>query len=120
MAAFEQARLGFVAKLDDDERAMLQSAAGPEDLLADIRRLDEQHQDKSLLRRLMGKIEPCVRGFEQYVQAMDVYSNAKPEVLSLLWGSVRIILRVSTRTCVQREKWNSDHLQARTRLYRHV
>lgn len=95
-AAFDEARAAFVAKLSPSDRAILASATCSEDILSDLRELDRRHQEKSLLRRFMNKISPCVRGFEQYVQVMDVMSNAKPEVLSVLWGNMRILLRVSS------------------------
>lgn len=95
MTAFEEARLAFVTKLSQDEKRILESASTAEDLLADIKELDKRHQEGSILRRFMSKIEPCIRGIEQYAQVMDVYSNAKPEVLSVLWGSVRMVLKVS-------------------------
>ena len=76
-------------------RVQSDNLASPEDLLADIQSLDERHQDNSILRRFLGKIEPLVHGIERYAQVMDVYKNAKPEFLSILWGSVHIILKVS-------------------------
>ncbi|KAL8738317.1 MAG: hypothetical protein Q9181_000860 [Wetmoreana brouardii] len=86
MNAFDTARQDFLANLGPDERSLLASGARPEDVLADIRRLDEQHQKQSILRRIMRKLEPSIRGFEQYASAMDVLINAKPEGL---WKPVK-------------------------------
>ena len=95
MDPFETARQAFIAKVSDEEKVLLESSGGPEDVLGDIKRLDQEHQEHSIFRRVMDKIGPSIRGFEQYSQAMDVLSNAKPEVLSLLWGGARMVLRVS-------------------------
>lgn len=47
-------------------------------------------------RKLVQKIDPFIRGIEQYQNAFDVLINAKPEILSLIWGGARIILHVSS------------------------
>ena len=96
MDPFETARQTFMAKISGEEKVLLESSVGPGDVLADIKQLDQEHQEHSIFRRLMEKMGPSIRGFEQYSQAMDVLSNAKPEVLSLLWGGARIVLRVSS------------------------
>ena len=98
MTPFEQARLDFVARLSGDEKAILESCSKPEDLLNDVENMDKRHQAGSILRRFMKKFEPGIRGIEQYAQVMDVYSNAKPEIMSVLWGSVRLVLKVRFRT----------------------
>ena len=96
MDPFETARQTFITKVSNEERTLLESSISAEDVLADIQRLDKEHQEHSIFRRVMDKIGPSIRGFEQYSQAMDVLSNAKPEVLSLLWGGARMVLRVSS------------------------
>ena len=95
MDPFETARQAFIAKISNEERALLESSVSAEDVLTDIKHLDQEHHEHSIFRRVMDKIGPSIRGFEQYSQAMDILSNAKPEVLSLLWGGARMVLRVS-------------------------
>ena len=85
-----------MAKISSEEKVLLESSVGPDDVLADIKQLDQEHQEHSIFRRMMEKMGPSIRGFEQYSQAMDVLSNAKPEILSLLWGGARMVLRVSS------------------------
>lgn len=92
--AFEKARNDFVSKLDAKDAAFLDSNAGPEEVLADLQKLEKEHEETSRLRGVMNAIKPGVRGLEQYAKAMDVICNVKPEVLSLLWGGLRIVLRV--------------------------
>ena len=100
MDPFETARQDFLAKVSNEEKSLLETNIGAEDVLAEIKRLDQDHQEHSIFRRVMDKIGPSIRGFEQYSQAMDVLSNVKPEVLSLLWGSARMVLRVSASRIV--------------------
>ena len=95
MDAFETARQNFLANVNEEEKALLESSVGPDDLLADIQGLNQDHEEQSILRRFMVKMGPSFRGLEQYSRAMDVLSTAKPEVLGLLWGGARIVLRVS-------------------------
>ena len=119
MDPFETARQAFMANVSDEEKDLLRPSVGPGDVLADIEQLNQEHQAHSIFRRAMDKLGPSIRGFEQYSQAMDVLSNAKPEVLSLLWGGTRIILRVSTWRRLAVHKNLTTH-KASSRLLRHV
>ena len=74
---------------------LMQQATSPETVLSEVTALEEQHRNQSTTRKLLQKIDPFIRGIEQYQKAIDVLVNAKPEILSLIWGSARIILHVS-------------------------
>ena len=76
---------------------MFALAPDPETVLNDVKKLDKDHREQSLLRKVMYKLTPPMCGFEQYTRAMDIYSNAKPEVLGLLWGNAHIVFRVRAR-----------------------
>ena len=93
MDPFETARRSFLSKLDSNEKLVI-DATEPASLLSDVKSLEKTHNDKNLTRRLLQKANPMLRGLEQYGKALDVITNAKPEVLSLLWGGIRIILNV--------------------------
>ena len=94
MDLFEDARISFVSALSANEKRLVDSATDPESLLEEVGNLERKHQDESTTRKLIQRINPFIRGVEQYGKAFDVISNAKPEVLSLLWGGARIILHV--------------------------
>ena len=93
MDPFETARQSFLSKLDSKERKDF-DATEPENILSEVKSLEKTHKDKDLTRKLLQKTNPVLRGLEKYGKALDVIANTKPEVLSLLWGSIRIILKV--------------------------
>jgi hypothetical protein len=94
MESFEIARQAFLSKLSPAESTLLQQGTDPDAVLAQIRTLEQRHQSQSVTRNLLQKIDPFLRGIEQYEKALDIFSNVKPEVLSLLRGGARIILHV--------------------------
>ena len=96
MESFELARQSFLANLGPQDKVAL-DAADPVTLFDDIHILEQRHKDKSLTRRLLQKAEPLIRRLERYGKALDVISQAKPEVLSLLWGGIRIVLHVCNK-----------------------
>ena len=48
------------------EKSLLETDLAAEDPLADIDGLNQDHEEQSILRRVMDKIGPSIRGFEQY------------------------------------------------------
>ena len=54
-----------------------------------------RHKESSKGVNVVEKLQPLVAAIEQYGQALNVYANAYPLVLSPLWGSVRVVLQVS-------------------------
>jgi hypothetical protein len=94
MNAFETAKSKFLSSLSTQEAATLGTPHTAEDVLTEVRNAEENHRKKSTTRRYTKKIEPFLKGVEQYGKAIDVFVNVYPEVLSLIWGSVRLTLQV--------------------------
>jgi hypothetical protein len=94
MDAFETAKNKFISSLSAQEVATLGTLHTAEDVLTEVRNAEENHRIKSSTRRYTKKIKPFLKGVEQYGKALDVFVNVYPEVLSLIWGSVRLILHV--------------------------
>ncbi|KAI9669080.1 MAG: hypothetical protein M1831_000672 [Alyxoria varia] len=94
MDSFDEARQSFLANLKSQERTAL-NATDPASLLEDVKNLEEDHKDSNITRRLLQKAKPFIRGLEQYGKALDVISNAKPEIMCLLRGGARIILNLA-------------------------
>lgn len=64
--------------------------------IGELRAWEYTHADQSGLRKCATFLNPLFRGLERCGSAVDVFSNAEPTgILSLLWGSVRLILVVS-------------------------
>ena len=93
MEPFEIARQSFLSCLNAEEKAAL-DVSDPAVILDDVKSLEQQHHDNNVTRKLLEKASPLIRGLEHYGKALDVIANAKPGILSLLWGGIRIVLHV--------------------------
>ena len=80
--------------LSKEEKAWLESMS-VEKVINEIKELDSQYAQASNSRKIMKAINPLLEGLQRFAPAMDVFSNADPNgVLSLVWGSLRMILVV--------------------------
>jgi hypothetical protein len=70
----------------------------PEDVLRDVAQQEAAQREASRTRAFAQKLQPLLASIEQYGKALDVISNSSPTILSPLWGSLRVLLRVSHLT----------------------
>ena len=94
MDTFAAAQQKFLAGLTPSEKAVFQSTTSAEDVLAEVQDIEKKHGQTSSARRFSKKMEPFVRGMAQYSDAFNVLAGTH-QALGLLWGSVRVLLRVS-------------------------
>ncbi|KAI9826329.1 MAG: hypothetical protein M1832_000246 [Thelocarpon impressellum] len=80
--------------LSDEERVLFDDAS-LENLFYESSVLNQQSNASSPLRKASEKLRPLVSEMRSYGQAMDIYANACPIILSPLWGSVRVLLRIA-------------------------
>lgn len=92
--AWVRARDRYTADLNEDEKELYYKAS-LEEILYDVSAVEKLHGTRSSSRSFVQKLQPLVQAIEQYGEALDVYSNTYPLVLSSLWGSIRIALFVS-------------------------
>ena len=88
--AVEDYREGLTA-----EEKLAFACSTPEDILRDVAEQDAAQRESSKTRAFAQKLQPLLSSIEQYGKALDVISNSSPTILSPLWGSLRILLRVS-------------------------
>ena len=93
--AWIRARDRYVQDLSEKEQQMYFNAS-PESLLDDASAADKSHGTKSTTRRVMEKLQPLVAAIEQYGEAIDVYSNTYSLALGPIWGSIKVLLHVSS------------------------
>ena len=91
--AWTRARDHYIEDLTEGEKQIYYKAS-PETLLYDASASEKLHAASSNTRNVMQRLQPFVDAIDQYGQALDVYSNAYPLVLSPLWGSIRVVLHV--------------------------
>lgn len=54
-----------------------------------------KHAQQSKTWALQQRLSPLMDAIKDYGQALDVYTNAYPIVLSPIWGSIRVVIHVS-------------------------
>jgi hypothetical protein len=55
-------------------------------------KLQEEQAKKGHLRHL-SKIEPYLEGLRGYASVIEVFMQAKPEMLALIWGPIKLLLQ---------------------------
>ena len=93
--AWTRAQDRFVEDLSESERSLYHQSS-LEMNLYDASAAQIRHQRTSSNRNLMSKLQPLTSAIDQYGEALDDYANAYPLALSPLWGSLRIVLLVSS------------------------
>lgn len=80
--------------LSDDERKWLRFS-DVDGVLSELNQLDGQNADQSKAWKLKRAIQPLLQALEPFGPAMDVLCQTEPNgVLSLVWGSLRIVIVV--------------------------
>lgn len=85
----------FLGKLSDEDKFLMKDCHDPEKFAEYLHGVISKHHESSSSRRAMDSCQPAIDGFRQFANALDVLCNAKPEVLALVWGGLRIVLRVA-------------------------
>ena len=94
-SVFESALSRYLGKLSDKEKLLMKDCHDPETFAEYLSGVVRKHHESSSSRKVMDFCQPAIDGFRQFAQALDVFCNAKPDVLSVLWGGLRVVLRVA-------------------------
>jgi hypothetical protein len=91
--AFDTSMKEFRAKLKNADlyREILKTKK-IEDIYDVTDKLQEEQSRTGRLRHL-SKIEPFLEGLKGYASVIEVFMQAKPDVLALLWGPIKLILQ---------------------------
>jgi hypothetical protein len=92
--AWTRAKDRYIEDLTDEEKKIY-FLVTPETLFYDASAAQKKYTAGSTSFAIINKLQPLREAIEQYGQALDIYSNAYPLVLSPLWGSIRVVLHVS-------------------------
>lgn len=84
----------FFDDLEADETALFEATTKSQQLLDDLRDVDNKHK-ASISRRIAPKLKVFVAGVEQFGSALDIVAGSV-SLMSPIWASVRIVLKVST------------------------
>jgi hypothetical protein len=92
-AAFKSAIQDFRSKLKNENlyHQILQTAS-----VDQVYHLtDELQEEQARTGRLrhLSKIEPFLEGLKSYASVIEVFVQAKPDVLALIWGPIKLLLQ---------------------------
>ena len=94
--AWTRARERYTQDLSDQEQKLYAEATA-ESIFYDASAAEKTHRAGSSARYFATeKLRPLADAIEAYGKAIDVYANTYSLVLCPLWGSIRVVLHVST------------------------
>ncbi|KAI4128816.1 MAG: hypothetical protein LQ347_004029 [Umbilicaria vellea] len=75
------------------EQQRFLSSSSPDEVIKQLQSLETQHGENSRSRSSLARLQPLIDWLARFGSALDVFANADPHgVLSLVWGSLRILL----------------------------
>lgn len=95
ISVFESALSTYLGKLSDKDKVLLKDCKNPETFAEYLSGVVRRHHESSSSRKAMDLCQPAIEGFRRFANCLDMLCNAKPEVLAVLWGGLRIVLRVA-------------------------
>ena len=99
---FSACSLEFRSKVPDNLIDSFAEIRKLEDLERAIRDIEARQADRKSLRYL-NKIKPCLNALDEYSKAIEVFVNAKPEIMTLVWGPIKVCLLVGDNFTLQRD-----------------
>jgi hypothetical protein len=91
MDPWQMALERFRRSLTEEEKKLFVNSK-PEDILQDVRNYEVR---SSGVRAFSGRLQPLLDAIGYYGIALDVIPNSYSLILCPLWGSLRVLLRVS-------------------------
>jgi hypothetical protein len=103
--AFADAKRSFQTKLKDPGiYKQILATSNMNDVYDTTFRLQEIYNGKS--RHLM-KIKPFLDCLERYAGVIDTFVQAKPEIMALIWGPLKLLLLWSSEMTTARDKFTN-------------
>ncbi|KAL5597283.1 hypothetical protein FOBRF1_011076 [Fusarium oxysporum] len=93
---FEKAKADFLNGIKDKKlRSQLQKATTIDDIWDYTEQLQKDQGSNKRLRG-MKKIGPYIERLQEYAGVIEVFVQAKPDILALIWGPIKLLLQVSS------------------------
>ncbi|KAI0387921.1 hypothetical protein F5Y04DRAFT_274777 [Hypomontagnella monticulosa] len=101
--AFKSARDDFKKSLKNPALYDFSRINTIDDVLEEATKIEKQQAKTKTLRGLT-RINPFVNGLKEYAAVVEVFVQAKPDVLSLIWAPLKFILQASSSVISAFEK----------------
>ncbi|KAI1416816.1 hypothetical protein F5Y13DRAFT_204160 [Hypoxylon sp. FL1857] len=101
--AFKSAKEDFKRSLKNPALYDFSKITSIDDVLNEAKKIEKQ-QDKTKTLRGLKRIQPLIDGLKEYSGIIEVFAQAKPDVMSLIWGPLKFILQASSSVISAFEK----------------
>ncbi|OTA59127.1 hypothetical protein K449DRAFT_466839 [Hypoxylon sp. EC38] len=101
--AFKSAKEDFKRSLKNPALYDFSKIRSVDDVLDEARKIERQQAKTKTLRGLK-RIQPLIDGLKEYSGIIEVFVQAKPDVMSLIWGPLKFILQASSSVISAFEK----------------
>ncbi|KAF5965977.1 NACHT nucleoside triphosphatase [Fusarium coicis] len=93
---FEKAKADFLSAIKDQNlRCQLQKVTTIDDIWDYTEQLQKDQASNKRLR-CMKRIGPYTERLQEYAGVIEVFVQAKPDILALIWGPIKLLLQVSS------------------------
>ncbi|KAI0152566.1 hypothetical protein F4776DRAFT_659492 [Hypoxylon sp. NC0597] len=93
--AFKSAKEDFKRSLKNPALYDFSTISSVDDVLDEARKIERQQAKTKTLRGLK-RVQPLIDGLKEYSGIIEVFVQAKPDVMSLIWGPLKFILQASS------------------------
>ncbi|OTA93779.1 hypothetical protein M434DRAFT_395313 [Hypoxylon sp. CO27-5] len=101
--AFKSAKEDFKRSLKNPALYDFSKISSVDDVLDEARKI-ERRQAKTKTLRGLKRVQPLIDGLKEYSGIIEVFVQAKPDVMSLIWGPLKFILQASSSVISAFEK----------------
>ncbi|KAI1378425.1 hypothetical protein F4677DRAFT_394594 [Hypoxylon crocopeplum] len=102
--AFDNAKNEFLRDLKDPASAHLTKITTIDDVYREAEQI-QRTQAKSKTLRGLGRINKCLDLLRQYSDVIEIFVQVKPDILALIWGPIKMILKMSSHAVGAFEKF---------------
>ncbi|KAI1379439.1 hypothetical protein F4677DRAFT_332829 [Hypoxylon crocopeplum] len=93
--AFKSAKEEFKQSLKNPALYDFSKISSIDDVLDEVMKI-EREQAKTKTLRGLKRLEPLINGLKEYSAIIEVFVQAKPDVMSFIWGPLKFILQASS------------------------
>ncbi|KAI1103967.1 hypothetical protein F4804DRAFT_211097 [Jackrogersella minutella] len=93
--AFKSAKEDFKRSLKNPALYDFSKITSIDDVLEEAKKIEKQQAKTKTLRGLK-RVQPLINSLKEYSAVIEVFVQAKPDVMSLIWGPLKFILQASS------------------------
>ncbi|KAF3061219.1 nacht domain protein [Daldinia childiae] len=101
--AFKSAKEDFKKNLKNPALYDFSKINSPDDVIDEAIKIQKQQAKTRTLRGLK-RIDPFINGLKEYAAVIEVFVQVKPDIMGIIWGSLKFILQASSAVISTFEK----------------